>query len=90
MRLADATAESRADGNGRCSARLPAPTSVRRGTSDARPESRRGADERPLTSYAKNGTLGTAYLRIASSLMSTPMPGFSDTRMNPFSTHGPS
>ena len=49
-----------------------------------------GADERAVTPYAKNGTPGTAYLRIPSSLISTPMPGFSDTRMNPFSTHGPS
>ena len=40
--------------------------------------------------YAKNGTPCVAYLRMASSLISTPMPGFSETLMKPFSTCGPS
>ena len=40
--------------------------------------------------HSKKGTPCTEYLRIASSLMSTPIPGFSDTLMKPFSTCGPS
>src|SRR4029078_1550865 len=41
-------------------------------------------------SYSKNGTPRTAYLRMPSSLMSTPIPGLLDTVMKPLSTHGPS
>jgi hypothetical protein len=36
--------------------------------------------------YSKKGTPWVAYFRMASSLISTPMPGFSDTVMKPFST----
>ncbi len=39
---------------------------------------------------AKNGTPGTACFFMPSSLISTPMPGLSDTVMKPFSTCGPS
>lgn len=38
---------------------------------------------------AKNGTPGTACLRMPSSLISTPMPGASESVMKPFSTCGP-
>lgn len=40
--------------------------------------------------YAKNGTPETAYLRMPSSLISTPMPGLLDTVMKPLSIRGPS
>jgi hypothetical protein len=40
--------------------------------------------------YSKNGTPGWAYLRIPSSLISTPMPGFSDRGMWPSTNIGPS
>ena len=40
--------------------------------------------------HSKKGTPSTAYGRIPSSLISTPMPGFSESGMNPSSTIGPS
>ena len=43
-----------------------------------------------LKSYLKKGTPFTAYFLIPSSLISTPMPGFSDNGIKPFSVIGPS
>ena len=43
-----------------------------------------------LKSYLKKGTPFTAYFFIPSSLISTPMPGFSDNGIKPFSVIGPS
>ena len=43
-----------------------------------------------LKSYLKKGTPFTAYFFIPSSLISTPMPGFSDNGIIPFSVIGPS
>ena len=43
-----------------------------------------------LKSYLKKGTPFTAYFFNPSSLISTPMPGFSDNGIKPFSVIGPS
>ena len=46
--------------------------------------------ESPSACYSKKGTPGAAYLRMPSSLISTPIPGFSESGMNPSTTIGPS